>query len=142
MTEVLLDEEEYLIDYAIKAFNTKFSVRVDPSDCGIISIQPSYGYKLGYSVTTVVGEDFVEIHLYVTPAKVSRVDIVRMEVIQNLAIQNAPGDEVYVVTGEISHYGYRYAFQALEVYDSGDDLVYYMDENYATLSDGTPLIWS
>lgn len=142
MSEYILSEEEHLIKFAVDAFNAKFKKNIDPNDCGVRSISPSYGYSLGYRVTTLVGNDYIYIHLYVNPSQYSKVTLVQMEVVENLNIDVALGDEVYVVTGDISHDNYRYLFQWLDFLVSEENLIYFSDGDYATNSQGAVLTWS
>lgn len=142
MDEIVYDEEDYLINFAVKAFNEEYGDKIDGNDCGIQSMVPSYGFKLGYRVTTLVGDDYVFIHMYLNPGKYNRVELVRMEVVQNLEIPDAPGDEVYIVLGEIADNDGRYLFHWLKDLESNANPVFFQSGDYATLADGTVLTWT
>ena len=135
-------DEEYLISFAAQAFNREYDRVIDVENCGIISVPSSYGYALGYQITTLVSNDYVVIHLYLNPAKYSRVELVRLEVIKNVVADNAPGDEVYVITGDISDEDGSRLFHWLKNLEASVDLVYFMDGNYASLNDGSALTWT
>lgn len=142
MDGIVYDEEDYLLSYAVDAFNRKYGDKIVRDACGIQSMAPSHGFRLGYRVTTLIGSDYVEIHMYLNPGRHNRVEMVRMEVIQNLNIKDAPGDEVYVILGEIAGNDGRYRFHWLSGLESNANPVFFQNGDYATLSDGSVLTWS
>jgi hypothetical protein len=138
----LLPVEEYLSKFAIEAYNLKYGQSLDYKNCGIASLRTSYGYKYGYRIDTLRGDDTVVIHLYFNIGPVNRVDIVRVEVIKDQYDTEALGDEIYVVTGEIFDYYGDYRFPYIENEFTNIDLIYYLDDDYVVFMDGTPAKWT
>ena len=138
MSLVLVSEHDYLINFALAAFNEKYGNAIQNKDCSISSIQPSYGYELGYRIQTLRGDDYLYIHLYVNRGPFNRIDRIGLEVQQNLTVNSGLGDEVYAITGQLyNEEQYQFFWIQGEIIE--EPLVNFMDQDYIVLMDGVPL---
>lgn len=137
MLDEYLPEKEFLKQFALESYHRKYKHTLDPEKCRIKSIRHAYGLKYGYQIETARTDDHVVILLYFNLGPVTRSDIVRVELIQNLDLPGMIGDEAYVVTGEIAQF-YRdnniYRFKWIQ--DDG------YDENAAVYMDDTPILFA
>ena len=138
MALTLVSEHDYLINFALAAFNEKYGNGIKNEDCSISSIQPSYGYELGYRIQTLRGDDYLYIHLYVNRGPFNRVDRIGLEVQQNVAKNRGLGDELYAITGQIYNEE-QYAFFWIQGEVIDEPLLSSMSEDYIVLMDGVPL---
>lgn len=137
MALTLVSEHDYLINFALAAFNEKYGNGIKNEDCSISSIQPSYGYELGYRIQTLRGDDYLYIHLYVNRGSFNRIDRIGLEVQQNFAVSGL-GDELYAITGQIYN-DEQYHFFWIQGEVIEEPLINFMSEDYIVLMDGVPL---
>lgn len=122
MAEVRLSEKEFLITYALKIFNEKYGRNLLVADCGISSVEPTYGATYGYQICTLREDDHVRIFLYFDIGQEAMVHWCRIEDEQNMYRVSAPGDEVYVILATMSDYWTKnliYYFRAMYCECSG-----------------------
>ena len=137
-----LPEKKFLTKYAVDAYNEKYKRNLDYNTCTIRSVESAFGHKYGYPIETMRGDDYVTVMLYFNLGPMDRVDIVRVETIQNIERQGGLGDEVYVVTGEVSNY-YKedgiYKFRWIKGEGADFRTVVFMDDDIFTFMDGDVL---
>lgn len=134
-----LPEKKFLTKYAIDAYNEKYQQKIDYNTCNIRSVETAFGYQRGYQIETMRGDDYVTVMLYFNLGPMDKVDIVRVETIQNVERQGVLGDEVYVVTGEVSnHYKESGVYKFRWIKSEGSDFrtVVFMNEDIFTFMDG------
>lgn len=134
-----LSEKDYLIKFAVDAYNRKYEKKIRYRDCSIKSIHPSYGNRWGYYIETLRGDDYVAIKLYFNLGKFDRVDIVRLEVKQNIENFGTLGDEVYVVTGEVAGFYYEdgiYRFRWIDSATTEEPIFEFMDGSFVEFMNG------
>lgn len=138
-----VSEDVFLKTFALKAFSAKYSKKISPEDCIIYSVSPSYGFKYGYEITTINSSDHFKLRLYFNLGLVDTINVIRLENESNMYRKNALGDEVYVITGEISTkyadsgiYNFRWleaeALQGNMINFMNDDPFQFMDGDYMT----------
>lgn len=144
MTGEYLSEADFLMKFVVTAYNNKYKRKLNYLDCKIKSKKPACGYKYGYQILTARNNDDVKIDLYINLGPLDRVDIVRVENVQNVYAAGSLGDEIYVVTGEVSRF-YKdegiYKFRWIS--DTGYSLpsVTWMDDDIILFMDGNFLAW-
>ena len=138
MSLVLVPEHDYLINFALTAFNEKYGNTIQNEECSISSIQPSYGYELGYRIQTLRGDDYLYIHLYVNRGPFNRIDRIGLEVQQNMTVNSGLGDEIYAITGQIYN-DEQYHFFWIQGEIIEEPLVNFMNQDYIVLMNGVSL---
>lgn len=136
-----LPVEQYLIHFAVGAYIDKYGFDLSYENCTIQSIRASWGYEYGYRIDTLRGDDHVVLHLYFNSRDVTKLHVIRGEVVQNLYGPNSLIDELTVITADLSHEEYTYRFPWIEGEWSNYDLVFYEDGDYACFEDGSAVLW-
>lgn len=144
-----LPEKDFLIKFAVDSYNKKYKRNLNRAYCHIKSVEKAYGYVYGYQIETIRSDDHVVIMLYFNLGDITRDHIVRAETIQNVEINNALGDEVYVVTGEVArfykeHGVYKFkwiksdGFNYTAIMFTDADIIQFMDDDYLAFMSDTP----
>lgn len=97
-------ERDFLINYAVRAFNLNTRSQLKPEECDIRSIPPVQHSTHGYLICTDRKDDNIRIALYFNISQNEGVHWVRLESQENHYATGTPGDEIWVIMATISDF--------------------------------------
>lgn len=95
-----MNEVTFLLKLAITVFNRQYNTNFNIDDFCIFSIEPSYGFDLGYEIVTIINTDNVRLRIYLNIGEKDNLSNYKLEV-NHPSYTGGLGDEVHVALGEI-----------------------------------------
>lgn len=101
MVYQLQTESEFLKKLVVDAYNRKYGKKIDPEQCSIRSITPSYAKKYGYLITTTRTDDALRLKFFFDFGTSDQVANFRLET-DGVIRPASLADEVFVATGTVN----------------------------------------